>query len=213
MMTKVYKHGEVELTIAASDVLSIFSYSPAKVYTRTVTPNHPPVWGLLAEMVAGVEYNSAAFAAATVVKIEAGADDLVYAVGTSPQTFPGTIVKQGAPTAEVAAATLTAAKLMTGIITITHATGAPVALTLETGANLDAALSMGVGEAFDWSVINPSAAAADTGVVTASAGHTLVGLGSVASAHATTGLLTGGNVGRFRTRKTAADTFITYRIA
>ena len=122
------------------------------------------------------------------------------------------IRKQAAPTAKTTAATLTIAELLTGILTGTHTAGATVAYTLPTGALVDAAVSdyMGVDEAFDWSLINLSAAVLDTITVTAAAGgHTVVGNMIVESAHADSEWT---NSGLFRTRKTAADTFVTYRI-
>lgn len=58
---------------------------------------------------------------------------------------------------------------------------------------------MAVGDSIDWAVINTGP---NTFTVTADTDHTLVGAGAVATA--TSGL--------FRTRKTAANTFVTYRI-
>jgi len=52
----------------------------------------------------------------------------------------------------------------------------------------------------------------DTITVTAGDTHTVVGNMIVQSAHSTTGALYG-NSAQFRTRKTAANTFVTYRIA
>jgi hypothetical protein len=57
-----------------------------------------------------------------------------------------------------------------------------------------------IDEAFDWSVINTGGANAFT--VTAATGHTLVGNAVVALS----------STGRFRTRKTASDTFVSYRV-
>lgn len=119
---------------------------------------------------------------------------------------------QAAPNAQTTVVTLTAANLLTGIITGTHAAGADQAYTLPTGTLLDAAVQMAADEAFEWSLINLSAAAADTVTVTAGVDHTVVGVMVVQSAHATTGGLYG-NAARFRTRKTAANVFVTYRIA
>jgi hypothetical protein len=120
---------------------------------------------------------------------------------------------QGDPTAETAAATITAADIASGIVTITHAAGATVALTLDTGTAMDTALpNVPIGGFLDWTVINPSAAAADTATVTAAAGHTVVGTMICQSAHATTGLIHG-NALRLRSRRTAANTWITYRLA
>lgn len=120
-------------------------------------------------------------------------------------------VAQGAPTAETGAATITAADLISGIITITHTTGSTVALTVDTGTAMDTALpSAAAGDAFDWYVINLSAALADTATVTAAAGHTLVGEGVVESAHADSEFQSSAH---FRSRRTAANTWITYRLS
>ncbi|MFH1409026.1 MAG: hypothetical protein ABIH34_03910, partial [Nanoarchaeota archaeon] len=120
-------------------------------------------------------------------------------------------VKQPTPTAETTAVTLTIAKLLTGIITATHTAGATQAYTLPTGALTDAWPAFGIDDYFDWYLINLSAAAADTVTVTADTGHTIVGNPIVQSAHASTGGIYGNSAG-FRTVKTAASTFITYRI-
>lgn len=119
---------------------------------------------------------------------------------------------QGAPNAQTVAATLTIDNLKTGIITGTHAAGATQAYTLPTGTLTDAGLQFATGDSFDWHLINLSAAAADTITVTAGVDHTLVGDGVVQSSHATTGLLYGASA-HFRTRKTAANTYVTYRLA
>ena len=211
MLTKIYQYGEATINVAAADVLSIFSRSPCKVYQQLGYPNQPTQWSLLATTTAGVVYSSAAFTAATVVKIEAGADDAVYATGTSPQAFPGAVIPQGAPVAKVGVATLAVADLVAGIITLTHAVGATVALTLDTGTLVEGGVDMAIGEAFDWFLINLSAAAADTGTVTAAATHTIVGNPIVQSANAASGGIWG-NGSHWRTRKTALNTFVTYRI-
>ena len=106
---------------------------------------------------------------------------------------------QTAPTAKTAAATLTAAELATGIITYT---GAAVALTVPTGAALDAAFSsMKVDSSFDFSIINTDAA--DAATVTANTGCTLVGVAAVAAVSSCT----------WRVRKTGTGTYVFYRIA
>jgi len=106
---------------------------------------------------------------------------------------------QPAPTAKTAAATLTAAELATGIITYT---GAAVALTVPTGAALDAAFSsMKVDSSFDFSIINTDAA--DAATVTANTGCTLVGVAAVAGVSSCT----------WRVRKTADATYVFYRVA
>ena len=120
-------------------------------------------------------------------------------------------VDQGDVTAKTTAVTLTIAELLTGIITGTHTAGATQGYTLPTGTDTDTGVSYRISQAFEWSLINLSAAAVDTITLTASAGHTIIGNPIIQSAHVTTGGVWG-NSATFRTRKTAANTFITYRI-
>ena len=123
------------------------------------------------------------------------------------------IATQPAPTVKTVANTLTIAELLTKIINATPtATGATAAYTLPTGALIDAGLTMEVDDSFDWCLINNAAAALDTITVTADTGHTIVGNPIVQSLHASTGGIMGYS-SLWRTRKTAADTFVTYRIA
>jgi uncharacterized protein YaiE (UPF0345 family) len=104
---------------------------------------------------------------------------------------------QAAPGTLNATGTLTATLLTSGIITST--TASAVTATLATGAALDAAVRMAVDDAFDWAVINTGP---NTFTVAASSGHTIVGAAAVATSTSA----------RFRTRKTAANTFVTYRL-
>jgi len=109
------------------------------------------------------------------------------------------MVTQVAPTAKAAAATLTAAELATGIITFNGTAGA---LTVPLGTDLDAAFpSMKVDSCFDFCIINTDAA--DAATVTANTGCTLVGVAAVAAVTSCT----------WRVRKTAAATYVFYRIA
>jgi hypothetical protein len=125
----------------------------------------------------------------------------------------GVVVKtQGAPATATVAATLTAAQLLTGILNATPtATGATAAYTLPTGTLMDNAVDFNINDSFDWVLINNALAALDTITLTASSGHTIVGGPIVQSLHVSTGGITGYSA-VFRTRKTAANTFVTYRI-
>ena len=110
--------------------------------------------------------------------------------------------QQPAPTALAASATLTIAQLLTGIVT-TSGTVA-ITLTLPTGTLSDAGVTgpaLPVNGCFDWAVINTGTS---SGAVTMAAGtgHTIVGSTAVAI----------GSSAGFRTRKTAANTFVTYRV-
>lgn len=121
-----------------------------------------------------------------------------------PVGLGGYMLSQGAPDAETATFTATIAKLLTRLITVTSA-GA-VAVTLDTGANMDAEFDitrLGVDMAFDWGIINLGSS---SGVVTVGggspAGHTYVGLATVSISTSAS----------FRSRRTAANTWITYRL-
>lgn len=122
------------------------------------------------------------------------------------------IVGQPTPTAETGAATITIADILTGIVTLTQSTGGTVALTLDTGTAMDTGkpAMVGADQAIEWILINLSANAADTGTVTAATGHTVVGTMICQSAHSTTGLIHG-NALRLRSRRTATNTWVTYR--
>lgn len=112
----------------------------------------------------------------------------------------GAFLIQDAPTAKTGSATLTVAELKTRIITATSASA--VGLTLPTGILTDAGFTdLPNGGSFEWSVINLGSS---SGAVTMSpgTGHTYVGATGVPISTSAT----------FRTRKTAADTFITYRV-
>lgn len=183
-------------TVAASDKIATYSRGEYSIEKTVGYPNLPSVQ---AAVFSGSGSNTtAAFFVATVVTIRAGDQALWYETGTGPvviermnfQAAPGTLNATG---------TLTAALIMGGIVT--SSTAAAVAATLDTGAVMDVAIDLDVNDSFDWSAINTGGSNAFT--VTASTGHTIVGAGAVAASSS----------GRFRTRKTAADTYVTYRLA
>lgn len=212
MATIIYSNGTADVTVPASSKLAVYSDSPVRIYKQIGYPKYPSSWDLQDTTSAGEQYLSAAVSASTVFRIEASASEATYEVGTAPNARPDFVVPQGAPTAKTVAATLTIAELLTGILTGTHTAGADQAYTLPTGTLTAAGTpTMAIGDSFDWSLINLSAAAADTVTVTAGVDHTVVGVMVVQSAHVTTGGLYG-NAAQFRTRKTGATTFVTYRI-
>ncbi len=105
---------------------------------------------------------------------------------------------QPAPTSKSAAATLTVAELKTGII---QYTGAAATLTLPTGTLTEGGFSgIYTNMTFEWSVINTGSGLCTIGAGT---GHTIVGGATVAA----------GASGRFASRRTAANTFVTYRLS
>jgi hypothetical protein len=105
---------------------------------------------------------------------------------------------QPAQTSKAAAATLTIAELLTGII---QYTGAANTLTLPTGTNIEGGLpaTFPTNMSFDVSVINTGSGTATI----AANGNTTVGALTVAAAAS----------GLFRFRKTAANTYTVYRIS
>lgn len=141
-------------------------------------------------------YTSSAFAAAANLVVSGGANfPLYYSIGVAAfvperriQSTPGTLNATGA---------LTAALIYTGIVT--SSTAAAVAGTLPTGTVMDASSSFAVDDFVQWSLVNTGP---NTFTVTAATDHTIVGAGAVATATS----------GRFVTRKTAANTFVTYRV-
>ena len=112
----------------------------------------------------------------------------------------GTVIyNQPAPAAVDTTATLTVANLTAKIIT--SSTAAAVTMTLPTGTLMDGGFfGLYNNMAFEWSVINTGATNAVT--VQGGAGHTVVGSGTVAA----------NNSQRFLSRRTAATTWVTYRL-
>lgn len=190
-------YGSATITVPVSSAVATYG---AQAYSVTSSPayaNYPTPRPATLFNSTGLNTTSAFTTASTVV-IQAGGSPVTYNYGTVPVLFdrsnyqptPGTLNATG---------TLTSALILGGIVTST--TAAAVAATLDTGAILDATNQFAVGDAFDWSAINTGGTNAFT--VTASAGHTVVGTAAVAAL----------TTGRFRTLKTAAATFVTYRIS
>lgn len=106
-------------------------------------------------------------------------------------------VKCPTPTSKAAAATLTAAELLTKII---QYTGAAAALTFPLATAMDAALpTLAVDQGVEFAVINTGTGAA---TMTANTGVTIVGAAAV----------TNGTSSRWVLRKSAASTYIAYRL-
>lgn len=194
--TVIAPYTSATVTVPTSSAIAIYSDAQYQVYTSTGFANYPTPIPTLASNAAGA-YTSSVYTAATTVTIFAGGARVLYNVGTGPVVYERTNY-QPSPGTLNATGTLTAALCLAG--TVTSSTAAAVTATLDTGALFDAAVTMSNDDSFDWIVINTGGANAFT--VTASTGHTIVGAGAVAASTS----------GRFRTRKTAASTFVTYRI-
>jgi hypothetical protein len=193
----VFAQGTATVTVPAGEKIAVQAYSPASVFQEVGYPNFPESQDLLA-VVENTTYVSAAFTNATSVTIQAGASGATYAVGTDPViSNTGKFQLQGTPGVLNATGALTSAMILAGIVTSTSA--AAVVATLPTGTVLDAASEFAIGDSFDWSVINTGP---DTFTVTAATDHTVVGVAAVATVTSV----------MWRTRKTAANVFVSYRI-
>jgi len=198
----VFTQGTATVSVPAGEKIVVQSYSPTSVFQEVGYPNFPETNDLLS-VVENTTYTSAAFSAATTVIIQAGASGAYYAVGVAPAiSNNGNWQPQGAPAniADGASMIATAANILTGIVTATPTEARNI--QLPTGANLDLATEWAIDEAFDFSVITLAAFAL---TITVNTGVTIVGSAATAA--------TSGSTARFRLRKTAADTFIAYRIS
>ncbi len=124
---------------------------------------------------------------------------------------PPIIYKQNAATAKTVSATLTAAEVLAGIITVNQGGAGASALQLPTGTALETAMPATIanGDSFDFSVINISTVAAEAASLTTNTNWTLVGdMDIIANSASTTK-----SSGLFRARRTAANTWTLYRIS
>ena len=199
MSELIFPNGTKEFALAAADKISVFSKSPYKVYQWAGSANIPYTWDLIKTGVENELYVSAAFAAGGTVKVECGPAGGYASVGTSASILEVKNLRKTAVGALNATGVLTTALIVGGVVTST--TVAAVTATTDTGAEIDAAIEIAIGESFDFSVVNTGGV--NTITVTAGAsGVTVVGLAGVAA----------NTSGTFRVVKTAADTFIIYRI-
>jgi hypothetical protein len=208
----VYPRGTGVISVPASQKIGVVSAGTFRIFRRNGYPNLPATRSLVGSFSAtSTIQGTFSTTIATTIEIEADEAEVRYDYATDPDVRGLEIVFQGAPSAKTVAVTLTAAELLTKIITGVHTAGATQAYTLPTGTLLDAAVDFDINDSFDWTLINNSLAAADTITVTADTGHTVVGTMVCQSLHSTTGLIHG-NALSLRTRKTAANTFVTYRL-
>ncbi len=198
MSNIIYKTGTAKIVIPANESIAVYTAGVANVSQVVGFPNFPSQLDALGQ-VSNTQTVFGPYSAGATIQIDAGAAQVLYEVGTAPQVMPLYASQlQGAPVALNATGAVTAAAMLGGIVTST--TAAAVAGTVPTGTVLDAASEFAIGDSFDWSVI---ATGANAFTVTAATDHTLVGTAVVATV--TSGL--------FRTRKTAANTFVTYRLS
>lgn len=196
--------GSIDVTVPANQSIAVFTRGKATV-SRSLTVGNPfPPEEVVIGQVVNTQQIFGPFS--TTLPTTISLDNLAklnvfYNVGTAPRVEQDRLptVYNFSAGALNATGTLTFELCVSGVVTST--TAAAVTATLDTGAVLDTKTSLQVGEGFDWSVINTGGTNAFT--VTASSGHTIVGGGAVAA----------NNSGAFRTVRTAAATYVTYRLA
>lgn len=199
MANIVYRNGNSgDITIPATESIAVYAKGTAKVYRKTGYPNYPESLALLGT-VTDEETVFGSYSSGATIIVESQDGEVWYEVGAAPVVRALRVAPvQSTPVAVNTTGSVSATAILGGIVTST--TAAAVAGTIPTGTVMDAAAEFAVNDSIDWSVINTGGANAFT--VTAATGHTIVGAAAVANS--TSGL--------FRTRKTAANTFVTYRI-
>jgi hypothetical protein len=146
------------------------------------------------------------------VVLTAGAKSSTGKDGSLYQRVNGAAVlkTQGAPAAKTVTAAITAAELVAGLITTTGATG-PSVHQLPTGTLIDAELpGVVTGDSFDFCVINTGTGASTDATITVNTDVTIVGNPTIGSLTDAT-IISGS--GLFRCRRTAANTYVVYRLA
>jgi hypothetical protein len=197
----IFTQGTAVVTVPAGQKIAVQAFSPANVFQEVGFPNFPDSQDLLT-VVENTTYVSPAFTNATIVTIQAGASGAFYSTGTAPTIGnDGNWQSQPAPAniADGGSMVMTAAELLTSIVTATPTTGRNI--QLPTAADLEAATVFAVNDSFDFSLITLAAFAL---TITVNTGVTIVGSAATGAGS--------GAAARFRIRKTAANTFVVYRI-
>jgi hypothetical protein len=197
----IFTQGTATVTVPAGQKIAVEAYSPTSVFQEVGFPNFPDSQDLLT-VVDNNTYVSPAFTNATNVTIRSGASGALYSIGTAPQIGKdGNWQPQPAPAdiADGPTMVMTAAQLLTSIITATPTAGRNI--QLPTAASLESATLFAINDSFDFSVITLAAFAL---TLTVNTGVTIVGGAATGAAS--------GSAARFRIRKTAASTFVVYRI-
>lgn len=201
MSNLLSEQGTVTVPVPAGGSIAVFSQGQVSVSRNLATANFPARVVPIGTVAPNTQVVYGPFTTATEIVLDAsGGLEVMYEVGTAPQVQQFRLLSpvQVAPGVLNATGALTGELCLTGIVTST--TAAAVTATLDTGAALDVKSFWNANDSFDWAVINTGANAFT--VTAAASGHTVVGAGAVAA----------GTSGQFRTRKTAAATFVTYRL-
>lgn len=120
------------------------------------------------------------------------------------------LLHQGAASAKTVSATLTAAEILAGIITVNQGAAGASALQLPLATAMDTAMPDAIaGDAFDFSLINTSTVTAESASLTTNTGWTLVGNMDVSANDAATTK----SAARLRAAKTGAGAWTLFRLS
>ncbi len=195
----IASQGTAEVVVPANESVALLSITQTQVFKVVGFPNYPEQNDLESTFTGYKVLGP--YSAETTLIINAGAAPVEYQIGVAPVVFGSNY--QGTPTTQNTAATLTTAKVMSGLITTTQATGATIAVLLPNGADMELAAQFDVGDFFDWGLVNLSTGANTVTITNAASGNNINGAAIVAVTSSA----------QFRTYKTATNTFATYRIA
>lgn len=196
----VYPNGSKTVTLAANESIAVQTVGKCQVFRNLGYPNMPSTKSLIGTVNNG-ETVFGPYTSGASITLEPDAAVTAYETGLDPVILSQRASQsQGTPGVLNATGALTAAMMLSGVVTST--TAAAVAGTMPTGTVMDTEVEgMQIGASFDWTVITTGANAFT--VTAAASGHTVVGNMVVAA----------GKAGLFRTRKTAAATYVTYSLA
>lgn len=215
----VYPRARAGVVVPAGQYVNVFTAGIATVEKNVGGPaNNLPstLWALETngnvnqlqpEVVFGVYANG------VTLRITAFAEPVYYSISQLAVATP--CLRQAsmqartqlAPVTQTVSVTALATDLLGGIVTYSNTGGSTANYTLPTGTLMDAAAGLGIGQAFSWSLINLSTGGSCTVTLVAGSGHTIVGDVLTQIAAQSTGCASS----RWLTRKTAANTFVTYR--
>lgn len=180
------------IVVPSAQSITVFTQSTAQVF-QVVSGSPSPIG-----TVTSAQAMFGPFASGATISITTGQLPDYYDVNAAPVIRELIDYKvQRTPIAINAAGAIPASAIASGLISSNSLLG--ITCTLPTGAAVEAISDFRIDDAFDWCVMAVGLFGFTVG---ASAGHTIVGSASVGS----------GTSAGFRTRKTAANTFVTYRI-
>jgi hypothetical protein len=192
--------GRVQITIPATESVAVYTQGSAQVFRVSGFVNQPDTLTLLGTVNNTQTVFGSYTTGATIVIEAIGGLPVYYEIGTAPivkQTRLNNPI-QTTPVAVNVTGAVSAAAIIGGIVTST--TAAAVAGTVPTGTVMEATSDWAANESVEWTVI---ATGANAFTVTAATAHTIVGSAVVATVTS----------GHFRTVRSAANTFVTYRLA